>query len=191
LRQLAGRGLVGMMLLPTAALAAEGMPQLNFANPLTTSQIVWMAVIFVSLYLVLSRWALPQVADVLEARAAAIGADLEAARQTKTEADGTVAEFTEATQKAHVAAQAEIASAVARAKEQAAAQSATLNARLEKQLADAEQQIAAARAAALGALRQVAADTAGTVVSRLTGTPADRDTVDHAVGAALAARGHA
>ena len=44
------------------------MPQLDFANPLTIAQIVWLAIIFFTLYLLLSRWALPQVAEVLEVR---------------------------------------------------------------------------------------------------------------------------
>ncbi len=191
MRTLARLGSAGLLLLSSGAHAAEGMPQLNFANPLTSSQVVWMAIIFITLYLLLSRWALPEVARVLEARAAAIGSDLEAARNAKIEADAAVAEFTDATRQAQNAAHTEIASAVAKAKEQAAAQAATLNERLDKQLAEAEQQIANARAAALGALRQVATDTAVAVVSRLTGTAADRQSVDHAVAAALAARGHA
>jgi F-type H+-transporting ATPase subunit b len=194
LRSFSGLGSAGLMLLSSTAHAAEakeGMPQLNFANPLTFSQVVWMAIIFAVLYLLLSRWALPEVAGVLEARSAAIGSDLEAARNAKIEADAAVSEFTDATRQAQNAAHAEIANAVAKAKEQAAARAATLNARLEKQLADAEQQIASARTAAFGAVRQVATDTAATVISRLTGTPADRQSVDHAVAAALTARGHA
>ena len=39
------------------------MPQLDFANPLTTSQVVWGAIIFVVLYILLSRIALPKVGD--------------------------------------------------------------------------------------------------------------------------------
>jgi hypothetical protein len=40
--------LFAALLLPTAA-QAEGMPQLDFANPLTTSQVVWGAIIFAAL----------------------------------------------------------------------------------------------------------------------------------------------
>jgi F-type H+-transporting ATPase subunit b len=173
--------------LPAAAMA-QGMPQLDFKNPLTTSHVVWGAVIFVVLYVLLSRWALPQVADVLEMRAAAIARDLEAARGAKAGADAAVAELTEATRTAQAGAQTEINRAVAAAKDATATQAARLNERLEAQLASAEQQIAAARAAALGALRQVATETAAVVVGRLTGAPANPQAVDAAVGAALAAR---
>jgi F-type H+-transporting ATPase subunit b len=165
------------------------MPQLDFANPLTISQVVWLVIIFSALYVLLARWALPQVAEVLEARAAAIGRDLEVAQKAKTESDAAVATMTEATRKAHAEAQAEIAAAVASSKESAAAQAADLNARLDVQLAAAEQRIGAARAAAMGALREVATDTARVVVTRLTGRPPEHAALEHEVGAVLAARG--
>jgi F-type H+-transporting ATPase subunit b len=183
---------LGSLLLTSAAFAAEGkkgMPQLDVSNPLTISQVVWLAIIFLALYLLLSRWALPQVKEVLDARAATIARDLEAARTSMAAADEAVEELTTATRAAHAAAQTEIASAVAAAKEAAAAQAATLGARLDAQLATAERQIAAAHSSALGALRQVASETAAAVVSRLTGTAADNRAVDAAVGTALAARG--
>lgn len=172
-----------------AAEKKEGMPQLDFANKLTTSQVVWMALIFVCLYLLLSRWALPQVGAVLEMRAATISQDLDAARTAKGGADAAVAELTTATRSAQANAQAEIAGAVAKAKEEAAAEAATLNAKLDANLAAAEQRIAAARASALGALRQVAGETATAVVTRLTGAAPDATAIDQAVGAQLAARG--
>jgi F-type H+-transporting ATPase subunit b len=177
-----------LLVFPAAAMA-EGMPQLDFKNPLTTSQVVWLVIIFSGLYAVLSRWALPQVAEVLEARAATIGRDLEVAQKAKVESDTAVATMTEATRKAQAEAQAEIAAAVAGSKESAAAQSAELNARLEVQLAAAEQRISAARTAAMGALREVATDTARVVFTRLTSRAPEQAALEQEVSAALAARG--
>ena len=74
-------------MLPAAAMAAGGMPQLDFQNPLTLSQVVWGAIIFVVLYILLSRFALPKVGEVLEERAAHIARDLEGARAAKSKAD--------------------------------------------------------------------------------------------------------
>jgi len=179
---------IALLATPAAAMA-EGLPQFDLKNPLTISQVVWLAVIFFGLYLTLARWALPQVAEVLEARAVSIARDLEAARQAKTESDAAVAGVTAATRHAHAEAQAEIARAVAAAKEVTAAQSAELHARLDAQLAGAEQRIEAARTAAMGALRQVATETAIDVITRLTGRPASAGAVDTAVGDALTARG--
>ena len=68
------------------------MPQLDFSTPLTTSQLVWGAIIFVVLYIMLSRSGLPLVASVLEERAAHIGRDLDGARSAKSRADAGIAE---------------------------------------------------------------------------------------------------
>lgn len=178
----------GFALVPATALA-NGMPQLDFANPLTLDQLWWGAGIFVVFLLLAWRSGLPRVAAVLEQRASSIAADLDAARGAKVDADRAAADVTAATAAARSEAQGAISAAVDAANQQAAAQAATLNARLEAQLAQAETQIAAARAAALGALRQVATDTAGTVVARLTGSLADQARLDRAVATALAARG--
>ena len=178
-----------LSLVPAGAAHAKGMPQIDFANPLTISQVVWGTLIFIVLYVLLSRWALPQVSSVLEERAGSIAADLDAARGAKEQADRAVDELTRATREAHAGAQAEIAQAVAAAKARADAQAAEINARLDAQITGAEQQIAQARTAALGALEQVAVDTANVVVARLIGAPLDHGEVPRAVAAVLAARG--
>ena len=175
--------------LPNAASAAEGMPQLDFANKMTIAQVVWGAIIFVVLYLLLSRWALPQVSSVLAAREATISADLDTARAAKAKADAAMIQLTDATQRARATAQAAVANAIDQAKQAGAARSAELNTKLEAQISAAEQRIGAARLSALGALREVATDTASTVIRRLTGDAADSDRVNSAVGAQLAARG--
>lgn len=180
-----------ILALPVTARAAEGMPQLAFDNPLTISQIVWMALIFLALYLLLSNWALPKVTSVLAEREASIDGDLEAARNAKAQSDASVAEVHASTAKARAEAQAAISAAVEQAKAAGAQQSAALNERLEAQLRDAEARINAARAAAVGALHEVATDTATNLVTRLTGQPADIDAISGAVGNALAARAKA
>ncbi len=164
------------------------MPQLNFASPLTVSQVVWMALIFLTLYLLLARWGLPQVEAVLEDRATRINGDLDAARAAKSEVDAAMNEVRVATRQAQGEAQAQIASAVAEAKAAAAAQAEQANARLEEQLSRAENQIEAARSAAMGALRQVASVTTANLVDRLTGAAAESERVNEVVGAVIAAR---
>lgn len=181
---LAGLG----MALPATAMAA-GMPQLDFANPLTTSQVVWGVIIFGVLYVLASRFALPRVATVLEERANHIAHDLTTAQRAKTQADLAVAEVVESTAKARAESQAAINAALDEAKAEAAKMAVTMNQRLEKQLAEAETRIAAARAAAMGALRQVATETAGTIVARLTGAQPEPARLQGAVGAVLGARG--
>ena len=179
---------MGLLVLPVAAMA-KGMPQLDFTTPFTLSQVVWGILIFGLLYFLLSRTGLPMVASVLEQRAATISSDLNQAHAAKASADAGVAEADQATAKARAESQAAINAALDEAKKAAAAQSESLNARLEQQLHDSEAQIAQARASAMSALRQVATETAATVVSRLTGVTPDAGRLDSAIGSALAARG--
>jgi F-type H+-transporting ATPase subunit b len=179
--------LFAFLLLPSAAIA-KGMPQLDFTNPLTLRQLIWGAVIFIVFYLLASRSALPRVASVLEQRASHIARDLESAQQAKTRSDAAVAEVTAAIARARAEAHAAINAALDEAKAAAAKEAEALNARLERQLAEAEAQIAAAREQAMRALRQVATDTATTVITRLTGAAPDAARLDGAIGTALAAR---
>ena len=175
--------------LGAAPARAEGMPQLDFANHLTLTQVVWLAIIFAGLYYLLSRWALPQVGAVLEQRAATIAADLETARLAKQQADAAAAEVIRATRDAQASAGAQVADAVARAQAEAASAAATQNASLDQQLAAAERRIGAARDSALAALRQVATEAASTVVARLTGHAPEAARLDTAVSEALSTRG--
>ena len=169
-----------------------GMPQLNFGHPLVISQVVWLLVIFGLLYVVMAQVALPGVASVLEERKRRIDGDLEAAQAAKGRADEALAEHRAATAKARAEGQAAIAEAVGRAQAEAASRSEELNARLNSQIEQAERRIAAARDSAMGALRQVSADTAEALVARLVGGgAADRAAVERAVDGELAARGRA
>ena len=145
------------------------MPQLDFSNPLIIAQIIWLLIIFGALYYMLAAYALPRVESVLEDRAARIVA------------------HREATTKARAEAQSAIAAAMQQAQAEAAARSEALNARLNRQIAEAEARIAASRDVAMGALRQVASETATSLVAKLSGR-ADAAAVDAAVGRALATR---
>jgi F-type H+-transporting ATPase subunit b len=178
----------GLLLLPAAAMA-EGMPQLDFKTPLTISQVVWGAIIFVVLYQMLSRTGLPLVESVLEERAGKISKDLDEARAAKAQADLGMREAQAATAKARSESQAAINAALDEAKKAAAVQTEALNARLEKQLQESEAQIARARASAMTALRQVATETAATVVTRLAGAAPEAGRLDRAIGSALSQRG--
>jgi F-type H+-transporting ATPase subunit b len=179
---------LALLAMPAAAHAA-GMPQLDFANPLTLTQVYWGAAIFIVLYVLASRVGLPKVGAVIEQRAANIAADLQAAQAQKAQADAAVADLTATIQRSRAEAQAAINQAVDLAKAEAAQQAAALNARLEQQLKAAEARINEARGAAMQALHQVATDTATTVIARLTGAAPDPRHVDRAVAAALSARG--
>ncbi len=163
------------------------MPQLDFHNPLTLSQVAWMFVIFALLYLLLAFWALPKVGIVVDSRAARIAGDLEAARDAKAKADAFAAELIRATRQAHDEAQARIADALHAVKTRAAEQARDMQAHFDQQLADAEKRIGQARQTALSGLHQVVVDTTQSVLTRLIHHTADPAAVDTAVGGIFAA----
>lgn len=177
---------------PLAAQAEEakkGMPQLDFSDPLLLSQVVWLAIIFLALYLLLSRWALPQVAEVLDERARRIRTDLEAARAAQEEALAARRELEAATRNAHAEAQAAIAAAVARAKQEAFEQARALSAKIEAELAAAEARIEAAEAAARRALRGAVEETARALVEKLLGCAPREEVLNEVLARVLARAG--
>jgi F-type H+-transporting ATPase subunit b len=177
-----------LMLSPAAAVAEGTMPQMDFKNPLTSYQVIWMVVILVVLYLVLSFWGLPEIGKVIENRDAVIARDLVAARGAKAAADTAVTALNATMTQARNTAQAQIASAVAEAKAQASLAAAGLAAELDQKLAASEAQIDTARAAALAAIKPVAEDAARTILVKLTGNAPDASLLGTQVDQALAAR---
>jgi F-type H+-transporting ATPase subunit b len=176
-----------VLLAPSAALAA-GMPQLDFANPLTAGHAVWMLVIFGLLYFIMERFALPAVQSVLDERAAAIRADLDSAAAASTAAKAAQAELDKAEARARAEAQAAVRGAMDHAKAQAATASEAVNARLSASLAEAEGRIAAEKGRAMAGIGSVATGLASDVVHRVAGITPDRGAIESAVSAALAAR---
>ncbi len=179
-------GLVGLL---AGSAHAGGMPQLEFANPLLISQVVWGAIIFALFYVAVSRYGLPKVDAILAHRAEVIGGDLAAARASKQTADQAVAELTQARRTAYAQSQAAVNAATQQAKTAAARDAEAARTRLDAQLAQSEAQIDAARGQAMASLRQVAAETAEALIARLTHQAPDRIRLDAAVGQALHARG--
>ncbi len=167
---------------------AAGMPQLAFGNPLTLGQLFWGAVIFLVLYLALSRSALPLVGAVLDERRARIDGDLDAAKSARNEADRAIIELRRARRDAAAEAASMVDKVVSEARAQAASRTAEMNARLEADIARAEIAVTEAREAAMGSIRAVAGGTTQLLVARLIGQEADEALVGAKVDAALAAR---
>jgi F-type H+-transporting ATPase subunit b len=188
-RRVSGLAVMAVLLAASGSALADTMPQLQFGNKLLTAQVIWGALIFAAFYWGVSRVGLPKVAGILEMRAQTIARDLNQARDARADAERAVAELTEARNKAYAQSQAAIADALAKAKSDAATRAAAQEEKLDAELAASEARIGAARSAAMGALRDVASDTALAVVTRLTGRVADSSAVQGAVGEVLAERG--
>jgi F-type H+-transporting ATPase subunit b len=163
------------------------MPQLAFET--YTPQLVWLAITFVLLYLVMWRVLLPRIGDVLDERQNRIQHDLDEAERLKQEAEAALAQYDAAIADARAKALAQLAEARAaitveldQRKDKAAAEIDDLTSAAEKRIADAKQ-------SAMAGVRGAAIDTARAVIGRLSGIDVAEPALTAAVDAELPDRG--
>jgi len=159
------------------------MPQFDPSS--FASQLFWLVVMFVALYWIISRIAVPRIGEVLEQRARVIQDDLDRATQLKAETDAAIATYEKAMADARAQAYEHMRVINADMKAIADKRTADVTAQVTKQIADAEARITAAKQAALDSLKNISADTARDVVSKLAGLSPDSGSVDTAVATAL------
>lgn len=141
------------------------MPQLD--PSVFPSQLFWLVLTFVPLYLFFWKVVLPRVTDVRETRRGRIEADLEKAEALKTEAEAALADYETTIAQATAKAQESVREASRKMAEDAEKQRAALAERLNEQLAEAEQRIADEKARAIGDIGTIASDLAQAATSRL------------------------
>jgi F-type H+-transporting ATPase subunit b len=163
------------------------MPQLDFAT--FPTQLFWLAVTFIILYVLMKWVALPQVAAMIRARRDRLDADLARAEQLKAEAERVLAAYQQALASARAQAQAAVKETSDRLAAEAAERQRQLGESLARRIAAAEREIAAAKQQALGELHNIAVEVARSVTEKLTGTAADAASVAAAVDRAMAEYG--
>jgi F-type H+-transporting ATPase subunit b len=149
------------------------------------SQLVWLAIAFILLYVLMAKWALPQVGRVIDNRQKRIAGDIAEAERLKQESDTAVAAYEKALADARGRAQG-IANET-REKQAAAAEAARKKVEdaLNVKLAEAEKAIAATKQAAMANVRAIAEDAAAAIVERLIGSAPSKKAVADAVADAL------
>ncbi len=159
------------------------MPQLAFET--YSPQLVWLAITFILLLLVMWRGVLPRIGEVLEERQNRIQHDLDEAERLKTEAEQALAGYEAALAEARGSAGGLLAEARTRLGEELDARRAEVETALAAETRKAEDEIAAARAQAMAGISDAAADATRAVVKRLTGITARKPAATAAVDAAL------
>jgi F-type H+-transporting ATPase subunit b len=150
------------------------------------SQLLWLAVTFVALYLLMSRIALPRIDSILERRRQRIAGDLAEALRLKGESDAAIAAYEKALADARGRAQALVNDARQKQAAEAEAARKALDAALNARIAAAESSIAATKTAAMVNVRGIATEAAAAIVERLIGiAPPSPEVVAAAVNEAL------
>lgn len=163
-----------------AAEQGAGMPQLDAGT--YVSQLFWLVLTFGILFWLLSRKALPRVAEILEARQDRIAADLDRAAELRADAEAAERKHEQVVAEAQAKAQAQIKEVADRMTADAARRQAALDAELAQKLQEAEARIGAARDAAMAQLRDVAVESAQAATARVAGISVDRPAVEAALG---------
>jgi F-type H+-transporting ATPase subunit b len=142
---------------PHSAGHAKVFPPMNPAD--FSPQIIWLAITFAALYLLLSRMVLPRIGEVIDERKDRIKRDLESAERLKDETQAKLGAEVDAERK-------------------------KLDAALNAKLADAESSITATKSKAMQSVSEIAADTAAALASALSGQNISVDEAKRAVSAA-------
>ena len=158
------------------------MPQLEVHD--FAPQLIWLAIVFIGLYLVMSWRVLPRIATVLGERRDKIEGDLADAEQFKRDAEKALADYEEKLAEAKNRAQAIIKANRDKMTAEIEARQGELAAELAKRASAATAQIDKAKAEAMSHIREVASDTAGAIVQKLIGETAKPEQVQAAVAAA-------
>ena len=171
------------VVLPGGAYAAGNMPQLVPED--MPPQVVWLAILFGVLYLLMSTIAVPRISATLQARDAKISGDLAAAEKANEDARALIENYHQRLSQAR-----ENARGLTREREEADAAAATarltqLSERIGAQIADAEKRIGEQKANALSGLEQMAIDVAQSAYAKLVGQPADASALNAKIASAM------
>jgi F-type H+-transporting ATPase subunit b len=157
-----------------------------FASETFASQLVWFAITFGLLYYLMSKVALPRVADILEGRSNRIASDLAEAQRLQAEAEAAGAAYQQSLTEARNNAKTIAQETRDKLSAEADARRKTLEAELAEKIAESEAFIRTQTAQAMSNVRDIAADTATAIVERLIGQAPERATVEAALDRTLA-----
>jgi F-type H+-transporting ATPase subunit b len=158
------------------------MPQLD---PSTFgSQLFWLAVSFVTLYVVLSVLVLPRIGAAMAKRSDQLDGDLAEAEALRAKAEAALEAYEEALAQARTKALVVAQTMRAEVQAETARQKAELDAKLAEEAAAADSRLAATREAALAGLRDAAKEIIGDVMVSIGVDQADDKSVDAALDAA-------
>jgi F-type H+-transporting ATPase subunit b len=150
------------------------------------SQLLWLAIAFVALYLLMSRMALPRIESILAQRRRRIDADIAEAQRLKGESDEAVAAYEARLADARSRSQALVNDARLAQIAEAETHRKQLDASLNARIGEAEQGITQAKSAAMTNVRGIATEAAAAIIERLTGiVPASLEGIAAAVADVL------
>jgi F-type H+-transporting ATPase subunit b len=161
----------------------KGFPP--FDRETFASQLVWFAIFFIALYVLIAKFAQPRLAGILAARTSRIDDDLAEAERSKKQSDAALAAYEQGLADARNRAQGVANETRERLNAESDKSKHALEAKLNIKLAEAEKTIIATKSAAMTNVHGIAAEAAAAIVQRLTGIAPSGSAVEDAVASAL------
>jgi F-type H+-transporting ATPase subunit b len=152
-----------------------------FNSETFASQLLWFAIAFVLLYLLMSRVALPRVGTILDERSGRIAGDLADAQKAKDDTDAAISGYESKLAEARANAQTLAGQTRDKLMAEADERRKSLEAKLTERLHEAEKTIVQTKNAAMANVKTIATDAASDIVERLIGTKPDAKAVTDAV----------
>lgn len=165
---------------------AAGLPQLDTST--YPSMVIWLAISFAVLYVLMAKVTLPRIAQVLEKRQDRIDDNLDKAASLKAEAETAAQEYEKALADARDQAQEILHETSQRLATTAAQRHAEVAERLSSEIAAAEERIASVKQEALSQVGEMAAAVVGVATAKLLGEAPDEKSVGAALKATLKGR---
>lgn len=145
--------------------------------------LIWLALTFGLLYLLMAKVALPRVENILQARKQKITSDIAKANALRAESERAAAAHEKTIAEAKAKALRLAQQTHARLNAETEAKRSALEAELNAKLAASEAQILEMKAKAMSNVETIANQTAAAIVERITGRPADPTAVAKALAA--------
>lgn len=152
-----------------------------FKTETYAGQLLWLAITFVALYVLLSKLVLPRLSGIIENRRTIIAGNLDEAAAMKTRAEEAGAAYETALAEAKGRAQTLARETRSKLSAESDAKRKALEADLNKRLAESEATIASRKVEAMSHVREIARDTATVIIERLTGKAPAPQTVESAL----------
>jgi len=129
------------------------MPQLDFSTFLP--QIFWLFISLSFLYIVLSRYALPRVSDVIEERRDIIAQDIDSAKEYSVESEKAIEELNLKLSEAKISSQNLLNKSLQKIKEDNEIKKSSLIKEINNEISEAESQIKERKATALDEISSI------------------------------------
>jgi len=164
---------------PTDAPHAKVFPPLDVGT--FAPQLVWLALTFALLYVMLKRVVLPRVGEVIEERSDRVKRDLAQAETLKAETANALVNYEQALSDARAQAGTIVKSMRDKLADEVGKERAKVDGQIAAKLAEAETRIAETKSRALASVGEIASEAAGTIVTRLIGAEPTKDEVKRAL----------